>query len=128
MRMTIVRSIGVVLVTVVAALTGLAQEAAPVITSQDLLNGLKDPGRWLMFGGNYSGQRHSPLAQITPDNVSRLQPQWVFQTETLGRFDYFSASTSAETRSIARSFHACSIVARAIKPPASPLPPLTKMC
>jgi SAM-dependent methyltransferase len=43
--------------------------------------------------------------------------------ETLGRFDYFSASTSAETRSIARSFHACSIVARAIKPPASPLPP-----
>jgi TusA-related sulfurtransferase len=42
--------------------------------------------------------------------------------ETLGRLDYFSASASAETRSIARSFNACSIVARAIKPPASPLP------
>jgi SAM-dependent methyltransferase len=48
------------------------------------------------------------------------------RVETLGRLDYFSASASAETRSIARSFNACSIVARAIKPPASPLPsPLT---
>jgi SAM-dependent methyltransferase/TusA-related sulfurtransferase len=43
--------------------------------------------------------------------------------ETLGRLDYFSASTSAETRSIARSFNACSIVARAAKPPVPPLPP-----
>jgi TusA-related sulfurtransferase len=42
--------------------------------------------------------------------------------EVLGRFDYFSASTSAETRSIARSFNACSIVLRAMKPPIAPLP------
>jgi SAM-dependent methyltransferase len=42
--------------------------------------------------------------------------------EVLGRLDYFSASASAETRSIARSFNACSIVLRAVKPPASPLP------
>ena len=34
---------------------------------QDLLDGLKDPTRWLTFGGDYSGQRHSPLTQITPD-------------------------------------------------------------
>jgi arsenite methyltransferase len=46
--------------------------------------------------------------------------------EMLGRLDYFSASASPETRSIARSFNACSIVVRAIKPPASPLlSPLT---
>jgi SAM-dependent methyltransferase/TusA-related sulfurtransferase len=42
--------------------------------------------------------------------------------ELLGRLDYFSASTSAETRSIATSFNASSIVLRAIKPPASSLP------
>jgi alcohol dehydrogenase (cytochrome c) len=84
---TMVRSFGIVLLTALAALTGLAQEAAPIVSSQDLLNGLKDPGRWLMFGGNYSGQRNSPLTQITPENVGRLQPQWVFQTETLGRFE-----------------------------------------
>ncbi len=43
--------------------------------------------------------------------------------EALGRLDYFSASTSAETRSIARAFHAGSMVVRAVKPPTSPLPP-----
>jgi SAM-dependent methyltransferase/TusA-related sulfurtransferase len=43
--------------------------------------------------------------------------------EILGRLDYFSASTSAETRSIARAFHARAIVVRAAKPPAAPLPP-----
>jgi len=42
--------------------------------------------------------------------------------ETLGRLDYFSASASAETRSIARSFNAGSIVLRAVKPPAAALP------
>jgi TusA-related sulfurtransferase len=43
--------------------------------------------------------------------------------EVLGRLDYFCASTSAETRSIARSFNACSMVLRAFKPPVSSVPP-----
>jgi hypothetical protein len=43
--------------------------------------------------------------------------------EALGRLDYFSASSSPETRAIARSFDACAIVVRAVKPPVSPLPP-----
>jgi len=43
--------------------------------------------------------------------------------QMIGRLDYFCASTSAETRSIARSFNACSMVLRALKPPGSPLPP-----
>ena len=63
-----------------------AQGAAP-ITAQDLLDGLKDPSRWLMYSGDYHGRRHSPLTQITPENVDRLQPQWTFQTDTLGRFE-----------------------------------------
>jgi arsenite methyltransferase len=44
------------------------------------------------------------------------------RVELVGRLDYFCASTSAETRSIARSFNAGSIVLRAFKPPLSPLP------
>ena len=55
------------------------------VTGQDLLSGLKEPTRWLMAAGDYNGRRHSPLTQITPENVNRLQPQWTFQTETLGR-------------------------------------------
>jgi alcohol dehydrogenase (cytochrome c) len=53
----------------------------PLVTSQDLLDGFKNPGRWLTFSGNYSGQRHSPLKQITPENVRRLTAQWTFQAE-----------------------------------------------
>jgi alcohol dehydrogenase (cytochrome c) len=35
---------------------------------------------WLTFHGDYSGQRHSNLSQITPENVGQLQQLWRFQT------------------------------------------------
>ncbi|HEY1911431.1 MAG TPA: PQQ-dependent dehydrogenase, methanol/ethanol family, partial [Vicinamibacterales bacterium] len=57
-----------------------------IVTAQDLVDGLKDPSRWLMYSGDYNGQRHSPLTQIAPDNVDRLTAQWTFQTGTLGSF------------------------------------------
>src|SRR6202161_1802065 len=61
------------------------QESAPVqITEQDLLDGLKNPARWLTFSGDYTGQRHSPLKQLTPQNVAGLVPQWIFQTDIPG--------------------------------------------
>ena len=41
----------------------------PLVTAQDLLDGLKHPSRWLTYSGDYTGRRHSPLKQITPDNV-----------------------------------------------------------
>ncbi len=63
-----------------------AQTASPQVTSQDLLDGLKDPTRWLTYGGDYSGNRHSPLTQITPQNVSQLSAQWTFQSGVLGSF------------------------------------------
>ena len=56
------------------------------VTPQMLLSGLKDPTRWLTYSGDYNGQRHSPLTQITPANVNQLAPQWTFQTGTLGSF------------------------------------------
>ena len=66
-----------------------AQEAPPrLVSPQELLAGLPvDGSRWLTFGGSYTNQRHSPLTQITPENVGRLAPQWVFQTDTAGRFE-----------------------------------------
>jgi alcohol dehydrogenase (cytochrome c) len=53
----------------------------PQVTAQDLLDGLKHPSRWLTYSGDYSGRRHSPLKQITSDNVHRLAAQWTFQAE-----------------------------------------------
>src|SRR5215470_9830328 len=70
-----------------AALTA-QQTPSPLVTTQEILDGLTaDGSRWLTFGGNYSNQRHSPLTQITPANVNRLVPQWTFQTGTLGNFE-----------------------------------------
>ncbi|MGB6944490.1 MAG: acido-empty-quinoprotein group A, partial [Bryobacteraceae bacterium] len=35
---------------------------------------------WLTFHGAYSGERHTSLTQITPENVSQLQQVWRFDT------------------------------------------------
>jgi alcohol dehydrogenase (cytochrome c) len=43
---------------------------------------LKKPedGDWLMVRRTYDGWGYSPLDQITPSNVARLQPVWIFAT------------------------------------------------
>jgi alcohol dehydrogenase (cytochrome c) len=75
----------------IATMTLTAQQAAPppaLVTNQEILAGLPaDGSKWLTFGGNYSNHRYSPLTQINPENVMKLQPQWTFQTGTLGNFE-----------------------------------------
>jgi alcohol dehydrogenase (cytochrome c) len=89
MRTTRARIAGVA--AVMAAMGSLSvaaqQNGPPFITFQNLRDGLKDPTRWLVYGGDYGSQRHSPLTQITPQNVQGLTAQWAFQTETLGKFE-----------------------------------------
>jgi len=42
---------------------------------------LKPPAdSWPLYHGDYSGKRHSSLAQITPRNVASLGLAWAFQT------------------------------------------------
>ena len=55
----------------------------PEVTYKDLLDGFKNPSRWLTYHGDYTARRHSPLKQITPDNVHRLTAQWTFQGDTM---------------------------------------------
>ncbi len=38
------------------------------------------PESWPTYHGDYSGKRHSPLTQITPQNVHNLTLAWAFQT------------------------------------------------
>ena len=57
------------------------------ITRQNLLDGLKNPARWLTYSGDYTSQRHSPLTHITPANVDQLTVQWTFQSGLLGKFE-----------------------------------------
>jgi len=36
------------------------------------------PGDWPTYHGQLSGNRYSPLSQITPRNVGQLAPRWIF--------------------------------------------------
>src|SRR4029453_4168317 len=69
----------------VGAVTTSASSRNPSITFRDLLDGLKDPTGWLTYSGDYTSMRHSPLKEITPDNVHRLASVWAFQTGTMTR-------------------------------------------
>ena len=62
------------------------------VTSRDLLDGLRDHTSWLTFSGDYSGRRHSPITEITPQNVHRLVPRWIFQSGTTTRGRGFEAT------------------------------------
>src|SRR5579871_1859156 len=61
--------------------------SAQDITSKDLSDGLKNPSRWLTYSGDYTGQRFSPLTQITPSNAEQLAAQWTFQTGVNTKFE-----------------------------------------
>src|SRR4249920_224603 len=91
MMMRLVRISALVALAVMGTIALSAQQAAPppaLVTNQEILAGLPaDGSKWLTFGGNYSNHRYSPLTQINPENVNLLQPQWTFQTGTLGNFE-----------------------------------------
>ena len=53
---------------------------AESVTTADLENAATDNSSWLTYGRDYYGQRFVRLEQITPANVNRLHPAWVFAT------------------------------------------------
>ncbi len=65
-----------------AVAAGLSRPAAEEqeITTADLEQAAADNSAWLMYGRDYHGQRFVELDRITPGNVSRLRPVWVFAT------------------------------------------------
>lgn len=54
--------------------------SADKVTPTADLGGNVPPGEWHFYGRTQFGQRYSPLDQITPDNVAKLQPAWTYQT------------------------------------------------
>jgi len=55
-----------------------AMLCADSVDPKDLLHPPADS--WLTYHGDYSGQRHTRLSQITPENVASLKQVWRFQT------------------------------------------------
>ena len=57
------------------------------VTFDRLLHTEKEPNNWLTYSGNVWGQRYSPLTQITTGNVKNLELQWVWQAQSLEKFE-----------------------------------------
>src|SRR5581483_2085358 len=55
-----------------AALSSCSAVSAPTVPAVE--------ADWPYYGGDPGGSRYSPAAQITPDNVDRLQVAWTFRT------------------------------------------------
>lgn len=52
---------------------------------------------WPAYGGSYAAQRYSPLGQITPGNVGRLERAWVYHTGDMPKRDPKESKYGAET-------------------------------
>ena len=59
-----------------ALLLVLAQPLGAEVEFEDLL--IPPSGNWLTYSGDFTGQRHSLLKQITAKNADQIAPQWVF--------------------------------------------------
>jgi alcohol dehydrogenase (cytochrome c) len=64
-----------------------ASLGAQDITMKDLGQGLANPARWLTYSGDYTGQRFSPITEITAANAERLAAQWTFQMNVVNKFE-----------------------------------------
>lgn len=80
-RLTIPRVAVALAVAAAAAAVGVTLQAQSAgTTTADVQAGFANPAKWLSVHGDYTGQRHSPLTQITPANAAQLTPVWTFQT------------------------------------------------
>src|SRR2546430_15868316 len=66
------------------ALATLILEAQIPVGSARLLSAGKEPQNWMIYGGDYSSNRHSGLTQITSANVKDLKLAWAYQSPTTG--------------------------------------------
>jgi alcohol dehydrogenase (cytochrome c) len=72
---------------VLGALAVAALDAGAQVTSERLLGTRDEPHNWLTYSGNYASTRYSELTQIRPQNVADLELAWVFQAQSLEKFE-----------------------------------------
>ena len=57
------------------------------VSNERLFRAAAEPQNWMMYSGTYACQRYSTLAQIHGGNVKGLELKWVFQAESLEKFE-----------------------------------------
>ena len=70
-----------------ALLLALASVLAAQVPYEQILKPDSAPGSWLTYSGDYAGHRYCGLAAIHRDNVARLRPAWIYQTNDLNSFE-----------------------------------------
>src|SRR5215207_10593526 len=75
-------SLAVAALAVLLAVAGASP--AQQVTPERIVRAAEEPQNWLTYSGTYSSQRHTELAQITPQNVRDLEQQWILQGQVLG--------------------------------------------
>src|SRR5256714_15254156 len=57
------------------------------VSNQRLLRATDEPHNWMTYSGSYMSQRYSTLNQINLANVKTLEQKWIFQAESLEKFE-----------------------------------------
>ena len=57
------------------------------VTSERLVNAVKEPQNWMTYSGDYSGKRFSGLDQINTANTHSLIAKWVYQIGATGKLE-----------------------------------------
>ena len=69
------------------ALLFAAASLSAQVTFDRLVHADREPQNWLTYSGSFSSQRYTPLNQITPQNIAKLDQAWVFQARTMEKFE-----------------------------------------
>ena len=60
--------------------------ASGEITDARMRAAAEETDNWLLYGRDYAQQHFSPLTEVTPENVKRLVPKWIYQTGVSATF------------------------------------------
>lgn len=61
--------------------------AAAQVSHERLLHAEREPQNWLTYAGTYTSWRYSALDQIRTDNARNLELKWVYQLDSLDKFE-----------------------------------------
>src|SRR6202007_1196710 len=75
------------MITRAALLFSVAGSLLAQVSFDRILGANKEPQNWLTYSGTAMSQRHSPLTQVTPENVKNLELQWIYQARSLEKFE-----------------------------------------
>ena len=65
----------------------LSAQLGAQVTYERILRADEEPGNWLTYNRTYDSRHHSPLDQVNRDNAGDLELKWVFQAESLEKFE-----------------------------------------